>query len=145
MTDISVSTTNYQVERRDWLLGRHGTTDTPGVVLDVSTFTPATHYPNGYLLSGIVLGVITASSNGLSLVVGPYDDAAADGRQVAAGILYSSVKVPDPANTAKDTGGAMLVHGFVRRARLPIANAATGKGFLDAAAEVDLKLIHFAG
>lgn len=145
MTDISVTTTAYQVEKRDWLLSPHGTDPgtTPFVTLDVSTFTAATHYPNGYLLSGIVLGVITASSSGLSLVVGPYDDSAVDGRQTAAGILFSAVKVPNPADTTKDVGGAMLVHGFVKISRLPIANGATGRGYIDANGQTDLKLIHF--
>jgi hypothetical protein len=54
MTDISVRTTSYQVEKRDWLLGPHGTGpgDNPSIVLDVSAFTQAIHYPNGYIPSG---------------------------------------------------------------------------------------------
>lgn len=145
MTDISVQTTDYQVERRNWLLSKHGTTDTPSIVLDVSTFTAATHFPNGYISSGVVLGIITAASSGLRLVVGPYDDTAVDGRNVAVGLLFSSVKVPNLADLTKDPGGAMLVHGFVHRGRLPIANGAAGRGYIDAAGETDLKLIHFAG
>lgn len=146
MTDISVHTTSYQAEKRSWLLSEHGTEPgtNPGVTLDVSAFTAATHYPNGYLLSGIVLGVITATSTDKVLVVGPYDDTASDGRQVAAGILFSSVKIPNLADTTKDCGGAMVVHGFVKSSRLPIANAATGAGFIDANGKTDLKLIHFA-
>jgi hypothetical protein len=63
MTDISVASTSYQVEKRAWLLSPHGTDPgtTPTITLDVSAFTAATHYPNGYLLSGIVLGRITAT------------------------------------------------------------------------------------
>ncbi|MEU8186020.1 head decoration protein [Micromonospora carbonacea] len=140
MTDISVSTVSYQAEKRSWLLGPHGTDPgaTPSITLDVSAFTAATHYPNGYFPSGIVLGVITASG-----LYGPYDDTAVDGRQVAAGILFSSVKVPNTADTMKDVGAAMLVHGFVKIARLPIANGATGRGYIDANGQTDLKLIHF--
>jgi hypothetical protein len=146
MTDISVRSTAYQVENRQWLLGEHGTGpgDNPGCTLDVSTFTAATHYPDGYLKSGIVLGIISGTSTDKVLMVGPYDDTAGDGRQVAAGILFSSVKVPNPADTTKDCGGAMLVHGFVKSSRLPIANAAAGGGFIDANGKTDLKLIHFA-
>jgi len=140
MTDISVITTPSQVENRAWLLSPHGTDPgtTPWITLDVSVFTAATHYPNGYFPSGIVLGVITASG-----LYGPYDDTAVDGRAVAGGILFSSVKVPNLADLTKDVGAAMLVHGFVKKAKLPIANGATGRGYIDANGEADLKLIHF--
>lgn len=141
MTDISVAVTNYQVEKRSWLLSPHGTEPgtTPTITLDVSAFTPATHYPNGYLLSGIVLGRLTATG-----LYAPYVDAAVDGTGTAAGLLFSSVKVPNPGVTTIDVAGALLVHGFVAPAKLPIANAATGGGFLDANGQADLKLIHFA-
>jgi hypothetical protein len=145
MTDISVTTTAYQVEKRSWLLSEHGTEPgtTPGVTLDVSAFTAATHYPNGYLLSGIALGVISASTSGDKITVGPYDDTASDGRQVFFGYLFSAVKVPNLADTTKDCGGAALVHGFVSTAKLPIANGATGGGFIDANGKADNKLIHY--
>lgn len=145
MTDISVQTTAFQVEKRSWLLSPHGTDSgaTPSVTLDVSAFTAATHYPNGYLPSGIVLGTITASSTNGAWVVGPYDDTAVDGRATAVGILLSSVRIPNLADLTKDAGGAMLVHGFVKIAKLPIANGATGRGYIDANGQTDLKLIHF--
>ena len=140
MTDISVSTASYQVEKRSWLLSPHGTD--PGTTLsgtlDVSALTAATHYPNGYVPSGLVLGVITASG-----LYGPYDDTATDGRQTAAGILFGSVKVPNVADTTKDVGIGVLVHGFVKISKLPIANGATGRGYIDANGQTDLKLIHF--
>lgn len=244
MTDISVSSVAYQVEKRSWLLSQHGTDPgtTPSITLDVSAFTPATHYPNGYLLSGIVLGRITAggkfgpysgrasevqtvglgaatagtvtvtfdgettaaiafnataatvqaalealsnlNSGDVTVTGGPLPGvmtltfagaraganvpevtvtptgltggtvtvatttqggtAVADGRQTAAGLLFSSVLVPNLADLTKAVGSARLVHGFVDPVKLPIANGATGGGFLDAAARADLKLIHFA-
>ncbi|MCW2674796.1 MAG: hypothetical protein JWP14_3385 [Frankiales bacterium] len=146
MSDINVRTTAYQVEKRSWLLSEHGTEPgtTPSVVLDVSTFTAATHFPNGYLVSGIALGVITASSTGEKVVVGPYDDTASDGRQVFYGYLFSAVKVPNVLDLTKDCTGAALVHGFVSTSKLPIANAATGGGFIDANGKADNKLIHYA-
>lgn len=141
MTDISVTTTAFQVEKRGWLQGPHGTEPgtTPGITLDVSAFTPATHYPNGYIPSGTVLAQLTAGGKYV-----PYVDAGTGGAGVAKGLLFSSVKVPNPADTTKDVGGALLVHGFVDAARLPIANGATGGGFLDANARAELPLIHFA-
>lgn len=140
MTDISVSSLSYQTEKRSWLLSPHGTDPgaTPSVTLDVSAFTAATHYPNGYLMSGIVLGKITATG-----LYAPYVDAAVDGTGTAAGILFASVKVPNTADLTKDVGAAILVHGFVGTAKLPIANGAAGGGFIDANGQTDLKLIHF--
>lgn len=69
MTDISVMRTDYQTEKRDWLLGPHGTDAgaTPSIVLDVSAFTANVHYPNGYIPSGTNLAKITASG-----LYGPY-------------------------------------------------------------------------
>lgn len=140
MTDISVSTVPYQVEKRSWLLSQHGTDPgtTPSITLDVSAFTAATHYPDGYLKSGIVLALLAANGKYV-----PYVDAGTGGAGVAKGFLFASVKVPNLADTTKDVGGALLVHGFVDAAKLPIANAATGGGFIDAAARAEMPLIHF--
>lgn len=141
MTDISVATVNYQVEKRSWVLSPHGTDPgtTPTVTLDVSAFTAATHYPNGYIMSGIVLGKITATG-----LYAPYLSTNSDGTQAAAGILFSSVKVPNLLDLTKDVGAALFVHGFVAQGKLPIANAATGGGYIDTAGITSLKLIHFA-
>ena len=46
-TDISVHSSTYQVEDRSWLASQHGVDVTPGVTLDISKFTKATHFPNG--------------------------------------------------------------------------------------------------
>lgn len=69
MTDISVSSVAYQVEKRSWLLSQHGTDPgtTPSITIDVSAFTAAVHYPNGYIPSGTNLAKITASG-----LYGPY-------------------------------------------------------------------------
>ncbi|MEV4767792.1 hypothetical protein [Micromonospora humida] len=232
MTDISVATVNYQVDKRAWLLSPHGTDPgtTPSITLDVSAFTPSVHYPNGYIPSGTPLGKITATGlygpysvtdevqtitqggSGLTSYTltysgqttasiaqaataaqvqsalealsnigagnvsvtgaagGPYtvtfQGALADtnvaqmtstptggtgtvtiatttgggtegtgGLEVAAGLLFAAVKVPNLADTSKDVGGAMLVHGFVKLSKLPFT--------LDANGQADLKLIHF--
>lgn len=133
MTDISVTNTVTQVEDRSWDLSPHGSE--PGAVLnatlDVSKF--AELYPNGYIPSGIVLGQITASK-----LYGPYDTAAVDGSEVAAGHLFGSLTVKAGATKI---GGGLKVHGFVKESRLP---QTTGKGALDAAAKTALKLVHYS-
>lgn len=135
MTDISVTSTVSQVENRSWLVSQHGTEPgaTPSVTLDVAKFTAATHYPKGYIPSGIVLGLVTATK-----LYGPYDKDATDGRQTAAGHLFSSLGVKAGATKI---GGARLVHGFVNPAKLPLT---TGTGALDAAARTTLALIHYS-
>lgn len=133
MSDITVQSTTSQVENRSWLLSPHGTEPgtTPSVTLDITKFTSGTHYPNGYIKSGTVLGKVTASG-----LYGPYDDAASDGRQTAVGILFSSENVLNADGSAKaKVSSAMLVHGFVAAAKL------VG---IDANGQTDLKLIHFA-
>ena len=135
MTDISVTSTSYQVEDRSWMLSQwgQGPGENPSVVLDVSAFTANTHYPNGYIPSGTPLGKITAASTDDKIVVGPYDGAAADGRETCYGLLHSSVKVPA---SGADPGGAVVRAGFIRESRLPVA--------IDAAGKADLKLCDFS-
>lgn len=127
MTAIGVTTTSYQTENRSWLASNFGTDEPRTITLDVSTFTSGTHYPNGFLPAGLILGKITATG-----LFGPYSDAASDGRQTAVGILFSSVKVPDPAVTTIDAGGAMMEMGIIVEAKLPSGNG------IDAAGKTDL-------
>ncbi|WP_454232156.1 head decoration protein [Mycolicibacterium fortuitum] len=131
-TDISVRSSNYQVEDRSWLVGTHGVDITPGITLDISKFTKATHFSNGYIPSGTIVGKVTATG-----LYGPYDNAASDGREVAAGVLFGSVRAVDP-NTGSNltkVGGARFIHGAVNTAKLP-ANSG-----IDANGKADLPLI----
>lgn len=129
MTDISVRSAGYQTEKRSWLLSAHGTDPgtTPSVTLDITKFTAGTHYPNGYVPSGVALGRVTASG-----MYGPYDNSATDGRQDCAGLLFGSLPV---ATGSTRVAGALVVHGFVDNSKLPFP--------VDAAGITDLKLIHF--
>lgn len=237
MTYIGVQETEYQVEDRSWDLSPHGSEPgtTPSITLDVSAFTKATHYANGYFPSGLPLGKISATGlygpyGGRSNEVQEFDLGAAsagtftitfdgettdaiafdataatvqtaleglsninpgdvaatggplpgtavvltfggqyagedvpeitidgsgltgatvtittttaggssvsDGREVCAGLLFASTKVPDVDDTTKDVGAALKVHGFVDADKLPVT--------LDAAGQSDLTLIHFA-
>jgi hypothetical protein len=125
MTDIAVENVGYSGENRSWLLGPHGTEPgtTPSIVLDLSLFTVV----DDVIPSGTVVGEVTVGG-----LYGPYDAGAADGTEVAAGILFNTIGVRAGQTQAAT---AMLVHGFVRRDKL------TG---IDAAGEADLKLIHFS-
>lgn len=130
MTDISVVTTNHQVEKRSAMLSQwgQGPGENPSITLDISAFTPGTHYPNGYIPAMTPLGKITATG-----LYGPYNNSAEDGTEVCAGFLHSSVKVP--AGGA-DPGGALIVAGFIKESKLPFA--------IDSSAKADLKLCYFS-
>lgn len=65
--DLSLRTDSFAADDTSWLASRHGLEMARPVTLDVSAFTAATHYPKGFIPSGMPLGKITA--NGL---YGPY-------------------------------------------------------------------------
>ncbi len=131
VTDISVrSLGTFGAEDRSWTIGEHGFDMSENAPLDFTKFTGA-NFTDGYIKSGCVLGLVTATGK-----YGPYDDAASDGRQTAVGMLFNTVKIP--ANTATVTSDAILTHFLCRTARLPYA---TGLGALDANARTDLRLV----
>lgn len=132
--DLTVQKTSYLAEDRGWLWGEHGTGpgDNPSIQLDLSLFTAGTHYPNGYIPSGCVVGKVTASG-----LYGPYDSTASDGRQTAAGLLFDSEAVRTGQTRALN---ALFVHGFVDPARLPFQS---GSGGISAAAKTALALIYW--
>lgn len=113
-------------DNQTWLGSEHGTSSGRPVTLDLSTFTAGTHYPNGYLLSGLPLGKITASGK-----YGPYDHTtpATDGRQSFVGFLLTPVRVLFYGSGALegDAEGSILLHGIVVTANLPIAVDSTGQ------------------
>lgn len=120
--DLSLKQDTFSQDRRDWLGSEHGTDAPRGVTVDVTKFTQATHYPDGYLKSGIPLGKITTSG-----LYGPYDDAATDGRTTLVGFLYTGVEVVDHrGRVSAKVGGSILVHGFIRTDKLPVTVDAAG-------------------
>ncbi|MFB7115747.1 head decoration protein [Streptomyces sp. NPDC056291] len=120
--DLSLKVESFTQDRRDWLGSAHGTDAPVSVTLDVSKFTKATHYPDGYIKSGIALGKITASGQ-----YGPYDSAASDGRQALVGFLFTAQDVDARRVTSTKAVGSMLIHCFIREAKLPVPVDAAGK------------------
>ena len=111
---LALTSETFGSDDQSWLGSAHGTDCTETITLDTSTFTPATHYPNGYFRSGIPLGKITATG-----LYGPYDNAAHDGH------LFAAVKAP--ADNTVDPAAALLWHGKVRPSRLPVPVDAAGQ------------------
>lgn len=121
--DLTIRTETHGQDDQSWLGSSHGTDMARSVTLDTSAFTAATHYPAGFLKSGIPLGRITASGK-----FGPYNDANTDGTQTLVGFLLSPVRVPADVNV--DPQGALFIHGVVVEARLPVTVDANGKADL---------------
>lgn len=126
--DLSPRTETVLSENRSWLASLHGTDDCQGATLDGDLFGD---FDGGFVPSGVVLGRVTATG-----LYGPYNPAAADGRETAAGHLFTSLS---GVTAGRRVTGALLYRGRVVRDALP-ANAG-----LDAAAEADLTLIRYQG
>lgn len=133
VTDMSVTLTGaYSSEDRSWMIGEHGANMPINVPVNFALFTGA-NFASGIVKSGTVLGKVTATGR-----FGPYEPAATDGRQTAAGVLFNTFKLP--ADTSKVASAEALVHFHCRVARLPYT---TGLGALDANARTALKLVFF--
>lgn len=118
--DLSIRTESFGQDDQSWLASAHATDTARSITLDVSTFTAGTHYPDGFLKSGIPLGKITASGR-----YGLYADTAVDGRGTLVGFLFTGVKAP--AVNTTPVAGALLLHCFVVESKLPVAVDAAGK------------------
>jgi hypothetical protein len=134
--DIGLQTTTYQVGDLTWKLSRTGDEYHQNVTLDPAKFVAGTHYPNGYIPSGTVLGKVTASG-----LYGPYTTGGADGTETATGILIADCRViRQNGTTATRVGSGQMVRGDVKQTKLPFQ---AGAGSIDAPGKVDLPLIRF--
>lgn len=112
MPNFSVRTVAFAVENRTWLGSAHGTEATQSATLDIAGFTAGTHYPNGYIPSGVLISQDPTSKKWHPWVAGEF-----------AGHLFNSEKV-DTGQTVAAT--AVLLHGQVIQANLPAGNGVTG-------------------
>ncbi len=75
--DISVrSEGTWTAEDRSWLASRDGTEVTRSITLDTSAFTKATHYPDGFVPSGMLLALLPSG------LYGPYAGRASEAQTV---------------------------------------------------------------
>lgn len=128
--DLVVRTTSSISEDQSWLGSAHGTETGDPITLDLSTFTAGTHFPNGFLPSGMCLGKITASG-----AYGLYLDAAVDGRTVMVGHLFKPVVVASDNVTGKAMG-TILRHCQVVEAKLPANSGIDANGKTDVAGKI---------
>lgn len=96
-----------------WIAHQMGFDSGRSITLDLSTFTAGTHYPDGWLRSGIVIA--RRSTDGLYV---PYVNAGANETGIPRGHLFEDVKVR-ATNTTGKAGGTLFWHGIVIVSRLP--------------------------
>lgn len=108
--DLSLTVEGFADDDATWLGSSHGTSSGRNATLDVTAFTEATHYPDGYFPSGIPLTRDDATG-----LYGPYGDG-----DVLAGFLLAPVALPRSASSTTVVG-ALLDHGRVKIYNLPVA------------------------
>lgn len=99
---------------QSWLGSLHGIGNCRTVTPDLTAFTANTHYPDGYLKSGIPLAIVTTNSQKRAV---PYVSGGTGGTGVLAGFLLND----EPVVGSQVQPTAMLDHGRIRTSRLPVA------------------------
>lgn len=94
---------------QSWLGSTHGIGNARTGVLDISTFTAGTHYPNGYIPSGFPLAVV-----GNMFV--PYDVTV--GVTTGAGILAGHLATDQQVVGTTDFAVPLIDHGRVKAAKV---------------------------
>lgn len=133
--DISLQSTSYQVGNRQWLLAEPDVK--LNVTLDISKFTAGTHFPNGFIPSGTVVGKLTSGGK-----CAPYDDTKSDGSQTAYGITYGDARVVRYNGTSATQVSISVVayDAIVSAGKLPFQS---GTGSIDANGKADLAQIRW--
>lgn len=134
-TDISLTSVSYQVGNRQWLLAEPDVK--LNLTLDISKFTAGTHFPNGFIPSGTVVGKVTSGGLGA-----PYASGNSDGSQVAYGITYGDANVvrPDGSSATKVGISVVVFEAIVSAGKLPFQS---GSGSIDSAGKTALGQIRF--
>ena len=95
---------------QSWLGSTHGIANARTEVVNVSAFTAATHFPNGYLPSGFPVAKV-----GGALVPYVVDEATVTGAGVLAGHLLTDQPI---ATGASNFAAPLLDHGRVKAAKV---------------------------
>lgn len=102
-----LKTTTYGSGDYSWLLNTDGLDDAAITgVLDVSTFTPSTHFPDGYFRSGTPVRIDDRD------VIRPWADVSG----AVLGFLKGDVKT----DGVEDANCAVIVRGNIKPAKVPV-------------------------
>lgn len=105
-----VKSESFGAGDQSWLGSAHSLRNSRTEVLDISTFTAGTHYPNGYIPSGTPL----AKVGGMMV---PYTSA--EGTTTNAGVLAGHLLTDQPVVGTNDFDVPVLDHGRVKTAKVP--------------------------
>lgn len=105
-----MQTENYGSGDITWLHSTHAINTARTEMLDVSAFTKATHYPDGYIPSGTP---VAKTATGLV----PYD--ATEATVTGAGVLAGFVLFDQKVVGTYDFGVPLIDHGRVKAANVP--------------------------
>ena len=95
-----------------WLGSTHGISNARTEILDISAFTAATHYPDGYIKSGTPVAKVGG-------VLVPYD--ATEATVTGAGVLAGFVLTDQKVVGTDDFAVPLFDHGRVIASKLPIS------------------------
>lgn len=100
---------------QSWLGSTHGIRNARTGIIDISTFTAGTHYPDGFIRSGTPLAQVGTTASGEPMYV-PYDVTV--GTTTGAGILAGHLLTDQRVNGTADFGAPILDHGRVKVAKI---------------------------
>lgn len=95
-----------------WLGSLHAISNARTVIVDISEFTPATHYPDGYIKSGTPVAIVGG-------VAVPY--VVAEATSTGAGVLAGFILFDQRVVGGQDFAAPLLSHGRVITAKVPYA------------------------
>lgn len=107
-----LTTETYGSGDNTWLGSDHGIADARTELVDISAFTSGTHYPDGFIPSGLPVALV-------SNVLVPY--VATEGTTTGAGVLAGFVLFDQKVNGTDDFAVPVIDHGRVKVGNLPIA------------------------
>lgn len=105
-----LKTTTYGTGDYSWMLNTDGLDEAVSGVLDVSSFTAATHFPNGYFPSGLPVNVADRD------VIKPWTD--------TSGAVLGFVKGDFKTDGVEDVNCAVVVRGNIKTAKVPLSGFA---------------------
>ena len=88
MSDIAISKTTVAVPDRSWLRNPQLAGQALSGVAEVSAFNQAAHWPDGFLLGGLLIGQQTDTGE-----VGPFTPGGSGGLQTLTGIVIGGFKI----------------------------------------------------
>lgn len=117
-------------ENHSWLRSKHGLNAIPGAdkLLDGAAFGAI--YTDGFAKSGTIVAKNTSTNRYV-----PYDQAtSANGLNVAAGILTTTIDIRDGAGGFVNTPFGIMRHGVVIKSKMPRTSSQTGGPHAEAVA-----------